>query len=209
MKLRYLAVFLFLTGCGGVLPNSGPAPDLFTLTPKSTFSADLKPVSWQLVVEEPVSAGALDSTRIAIQPSPIEIKYYSGARWSERAPRMVQTLLVESFENSGRIVAVGRQATGLRSDLNLKSELREFQAELQEGAKAPRIRVRLSLRLVRNPRQEIVASRNIEEIVVAKSGSMQDVVMAFDDALGAVLKQSVEWALRSGEAAMPSATSSR
>jgi cholesterol transport system auxiliary component len=193
-----ILVLLALGGCGGILPNSGPPPSLFTLTPKTTFSASLQPVSWQLVVEEPVAAGGLDSTRIAIQPSPVEIKYYAEARWSERAPKMVQTLLVESFENSGRIVAVGRQAAGLRSDYNLKSELREFQAELANGETVPTVRVKLSLRLVRYPRQEIVASRNFEQAVRAKSGGMQDVILAFDDALGTVLRRTVEWSLTLG-----------
>ena len=37
----------------------------------------------------------------------------------------LQTLIIESFENSGRIVAVGRESVGLRADFTLKTELRE------------------------------------------------------------------------------------
>ena len=59
------------------------------------------------------------------------------------------TLLVESFENTGKIVAVGRQAIGLRSDFNLKSELREFQAEYFGGAKIPTVRVRINTKLIK------------------------------------------------------------
>jgi cholesterol transport system auxiliary component len=204
MRVRNLlalcAIGTLLAGCGGILPNSGPAPTLFTLTPKNTFRSDIARANWQLVVEEPVAAGGLDTNRIAIQPTPFEIKYYAEARWTERAPKMVQTLLVESFENSGRIIAVGRQSVGLRSDFNLKSELREFQAELPDGAKIPNVRVKLSARLVRQPRQEIVASRNFEAVVTAQSGTMTDVVVAFDEALGKVLRQTVEWSLTMGRA---------
>ena len=39
---------------------------------------------------------------------------------------MVQTLLVESFENTGKIVAVARKATDIRADYVLKTDLREF-----------------------------------------------------------------------------------
>ena len=92
-------------------------------------SEDLPHVSWQLVVEEPSAAGGLATQRIALRTNLLELDYFAGSRWTEGAPRLVQTLLVESFENTGRIVAVGRQSIGLRSDFNLKSELREFQAE--------------------------------------------------------------------------------
>ena len=53
---------------------------------------------------------------------------------------MIQTLLIESFENTGKIIAVGRQSLGLRSDFNLKLEVREFQAEYFPKDAAPRVR---------------------------------------------------------------------
>lgn len=187
-----------LGACGGLLPNSGPAPEVFTLTPKNSFRPDLPAVKWQLVVEEPVSAGGLDTNRIVIQPTPFELKYMADSRWSERTPRMVQTLLVESFENTGRIVSVARQSVGLRSDYNLKSELREFQVELADGQGSPVIRVKLNAKLIRQPKQEIVASRNFEEAVPAKSMAIRDIVVAFDDSLGKVLRRAVEWTLLLG-----------
>jgi len=197
--LRRLVLFgtasVLLAGCGGILPNSGPAPDVFTLTPKSNFRQGLPSVKWQLVVEEPVSAGGLDNNRIVIQPTPFEIKYLADVRWSERTPKMVQTLLVESFENSGKIVSVARQSVGLRSDYNLKSELREFQVELANGPGAPMVRVKLNAKVVSQPRQEILASRNFEEKVPAASMAARDIVLAFDDAMGRVLRRTVEWTL--------------
>ena len=110
---------------------------------------------------------------------------------------MAQTLMVESFENSGQIVAVGRQAIGLRSDYNLKTELREFQAEYLEDQPnaAPVVRVRLNAKLIRQPRLSIVAGRNFEHVVQARSGEMAEIVAAFDEALGRVMKEIVGWTL--------------
>lgn len=189
----------FLAACGSVLPSPGNSPNLYALSPKNTFSDDLPKVEWQLVIEEPLAAGGLDSNRIAVKPNLYELKYFSDSRWTERAPKMVQTLLVESFENTGKIVAVGREVVGLRSDYNLKSELREFQAEFLNGVgQYPTIRVRINVKLVRQPRQEIVASRSFEHIVEAKGGEINDIVEAFDDALGKVLRRTVQWAITSG-----------
>jgi len=198
---RWLAPLLVLglVACEGLIPGSGPPPDLFTLTPKSTFRADLPTVGWQLVVEEPLAAGGLDVTRIALRERPTELNYFAGAQWVDRAPRMVQTLLVESFENSGKIVAVGRQAIGLRSDFNLKSELREFQAEYVRPNTAPTVRVRLNAKIIRQPRRDIIASENFEATVDAKGTDMPSIITAFDLALDRVLKGVVEWTLTTAE----------
>ena len=108
---------------------------------------------------------------------------------------MVQTLLVESFENTGRIVAVGRQAFGLRSDFNLKSELREFQAEYGVQGEAPLVRVRLNVKIIQQPRRDIIASQNFEATATAGGTAMADIIAAFDDALGKVLRRVIEWTL--------------
>ncbi len=195
---RALAMVLAagLAACGTLLPGQGPPPDIYTLTPKTTFDVNLARVGWQLVVEEPQAAGGLDTTRIALSESPTRVDYFASARWTERAPQMVQTLLVESFENSGRIVAVGREAIGLRSDFNLRTDLREFQAEYYGISGAPRVRVRLNAKIVKQPRREIIASKTFEQVVKASGTRMADIVAAFDDALGGVLKQTVQWTLR-------------
>ena len=59
-------------------------------------------------------------------------------------------MLIESFENSGKIVAVGRESAGLRSDFVLRTELREFQAEYFEPG-PPKMRVRRSAKLAEMP----------------------------------------------------------
>ncbi len=187
-----------LSACSLPDLGSGPPPDLYVLSPKSTFPEDLPAVDWQLVVEEPSTAKGIDTDRIAIAPTSLEVKYLANSRWADRAPRMVQQLLIQSFENTKKIVSVGRQSIGLRSDFVLKVELREFQAEkTSEGGTV--VRVRLNLKLVRIALGQIVASQSFESVKPANSENVPDIVQAFDDAVGAVLKRAVGWTLTSGE----------
>lgn len=188
---------LSLAGCSLPGLGSGPPPDLYVLSPKSTFPDDLPAVDWQLVVDEPSTAKGIDTDRIAIAPQPLEVKYMGGARWADRAPRMIQQLLIQSFENTQKIVSVGRQSIGLRSDFSLKVELREFQAEkIKEGSTV--VRVRLNLKLVRPALGMIVASQSFESVKSAASENVPDIVDAFDEAVGAVLKRAVVWTLKAG-----------
>ena len=191
-----------LSGCGvgELLPGQGPPPRLFRLSPKSTFDTDLPTVDWQLVIEEPISPTGLSTTRIPLQRRAVELEYYARANWTDRAPAMVHTLAVESFENSNRIIAVGRESLGLRSDFILKLDLREFQTEYS-GDGPPDAHVRLNAKLVQMPQRTIIGSQRFSRRITAKADTLEDIVEAFDDALGKVLKELVTWTLRSGQAA--------
>lgn len=197
-KMLGLGSVMLLSGCSGILPGQGPPPALYRLTPKSTFRPDLPEVDWQLVVETPVSNASLNTTRIALQRSAIQVEYYAGAGWIDRAPAMLQTLMVESFENSRRIVAVGRENVGLRADLVLKVELREFEA-IYVNDTIPEVIVTLILKLVEIPRRAIIGAERISAQVTAKAEGLTSIIDAFDIALGKVLKHSVEWTLLTGE----------
>lgn len=199
-KRSATAILLALSLSSCALPDigSGPPPDLYVLSPKSTFPEGLPVVDWQLVVEEPSTAKGIDTDRIAIAPHPLEVKYLAGSRWADRAPRMIQQLMIQSFENSQKIVSVGRQSIGLRSDFVLKTELREFQAETTADG-GMQVRVRLNLKLVRQAVGMIVASESFEAIKPAASENVPDIVQAFDDAVGAVFKRAVAWTLKSGD----------
>ncbi len=199
--LRLLGGGLLLVGLGACevpVPGQGPPPLLYRLTPKSTFSNDLPDVGWQLLVEAPVVQAGLNTTRIALQRSATQFEYYARANWTDRAPAMIQTLILESFENSNRIVAVGRESLGLRADFVLKIELREFQAEY-DGLGPPDVRVQINAKLVQMPRRAIVASRRFETIEAAGADRLEPIVRAFDDALGKTLRGLVEWTLLTGE----------
>lgn len=189
-----LLAMLALGGCQLQLPGSNDPPQLFTLTPKSTFKDDLPRVDWQMIVETPVAAAGLASSRIALQRSPVRLEYFARSNWTDLAPLMVQTLLIESFDNSGRIVAVSRESTQLRADYLLKTELREFQAEYDQDG-PPQARVRVNSKLVRLSDRSIIASHTVERMVRAEKTDVESIILAFDEALGKVIRQIVEWAL--------------
>jgi cholesterol transport system auxiliary component len=200
-----LPVAALAPGCSLPVPGQGPPPELFRLTPKSTFRDDLPRADWQLVLEPPVADAGLNSTRIALQRSPTQIEYYARSGWADRAPLMIQTLMIESFENSKKIVSVGRESIGLRADFILKTELRELQAVYYNGG-LPEAWVSINAKLVQMPRRAIVASQSFDARVTATADALPDIVAAFDDAAGKVLRRLVEWTLLEGEKAFRDGT---
>ena len=190
------AIDIALPACtGNILPGAvNDPPKLYILTPKNTFRSDLPKVGWQLTVALPIADAALNTARIALRQNPISLEYYARANWVDTAPQTFLRLLVECFENTGKIVSIGRQSVTLRADYSLLTDLREFQAEyLGEGP--PRVRVRLNAKLVRMPQRTIVATETFEFLVPSASSDLEAVVSAFDVALGRTLKRIVQWSL--------------
>ncbi len=195
--LGALAVALTLGGCGGILPGTGEPPRIYTLTPKTTYPSSLPRADWQLAVDVPLTEAGLNTARIALSHDPVTMEFYAHAEWVDRAPLLVQRLLVESFESTHKIVAVARQSVNLRPDFLLICDLREFQAEYR-GKGPPSAHVRISAKLVKIPERTIIGATDAEELVQARSVDLDDVVHAFDGALGKTLKRVVEWTLITG-----------
>ncbi len=182
------------------VPGQGAPPRQFRLTPKSTFDAGLPSVDWSLIVLKPEADRSVDTVRIPLVSGGVETQYYANAEWSDRAPAMVLRLLVESFVNSGGISVVGSDRSGLRPDFRLKTVLREFQAEGAPGA-APTVRASIEASLVRMPQRDVVGTIAFERSEPASSDRIEDIVAAYDEALGSVLKRLVPWTLATGNEA--------
>lgn len=196
-----LLTFALVGGCAGLgtLKQAAKPNDLYLLTPKSTFSSALPRIQKQIVVEEPTATAAVNTDQIAIQPTPFQVQYLPRARWVDRAPLIVQTLLIESFENSGKVAAVGRSTVGLRADYVIAPDLREFQgivvADPENGDKI-RIEVRMNIKVIDEYDDKIIASNSFQENVVAVSDQTSDLIKAFDLALGRAMRDAVEWSIR-------------
>ena len=189
-----ICLSLAAAGCVNLAPGGKEPARLFTLSPKSTFAKQLPTTGWHLNVDIPSAGSMLGSPKIALRKSAFALDYYARATWIDRAPAMVQTLLVESFSNTGKIVSVTGQALAPRADYALVTELREFQAEY-DGDGPPAVRVRINAKLVQLPRRTMVAATSAERVERAKGTDLDSIINAFDEALGRVMRRIVEWTL--------------
>ncbi|MFK7764387.1 MAG: ABC-type transport auxiliary lipoprotein family protein [Roseobacter sp.] len=201
IRVVLLCMAGLLAGCTGLqtLNRASTPNSLYALTPKSTFSASLPRISQQIVVEEPTASAAVNTDQIAVQPTPLQVQYLPGARWVDRAPLIVQTLLIESYENSNRVGAVGRSSVGLRADYVIVTDLREFHAYVPEGPDANaalQVIVRLNVKIVEALDDKIIASQGFREISPSESDAPFDLVTAYDEALGDAMRDAVEWSIR-------------
>ena len=187
-----------LAGCGISLIDTQPPPQIYDISaPK--VSSQGTPVAWQLIVEEPSTIRAFGTNRIALRRGDNSIQYYKGARWSDRGPSLFQARLIEALEDTGRIMSVGSETSGINARYRLKLNLRDFHADMDNGASAI-AEVSVSVKLLNASTREVVATTLLEKQIKAQSNKIRDVVKAFDEAAQEVMRETTKWVLEAGEA---------
>jgi cholesterol transport system auxiliary component len=197
LRFAALALAPAATACSSLIPGPAAPPQLYVLVRKTTFPPDLPNVSRQLLVDAPAAPAEIDTARIALTRSPTTIDYFANAAWTDRAPAMVQSLLIESFEETGKIPSVARDSAMLRADYILMPELRRFEARYQNGESPPTVSVRLLVRLIKMPERTIIGEDLAVGRETAAANNMDAIVEAYNEALGSVMKRLVTWTLRS------------
>ncbi len=187
---------LGLAGCTGNLIGPLPSPQLYAVHPAFRASPDAPNAGWQLVVSLPVAPGSLDTPRIALMQAPNVMDYYANAAWTDSVPALVQTLLVEAFEKSGRIAAVGRASQGIRADYILQTEIRDFEAYYAVRDAPPKVVVKLSASLTSAMTHEVIATLRPEQEVQTSANNLVAITAAFTQATGATIDEIVDWTLR-------------
>lgn len=198
MRLRRLlsvtalvpALGLGLAACGSKAVN-----DTFDLTASvSEIATPASARNRQLLVADPSALKALDSEQILVRVSGAEIQYLSQSQWSDRLTRVVQSKLVEAFENTNRLGGVGKPGQGLAIDYQLITDVRAFEISA-EGA--DRGVVEISAKLL-NDRNGTVRAQRVFRAEVPSSGTDNAAyVAALDRAFARVTADIVAWTLQS------------
>lgn len=201
------AVLLVLAGClslgdkGSVTVHAPRVP--------VAVNPEWPKVSWSLVVIKPLASEALDSPGIVVRPLPGTLQVYKGAVWSDPVPDLLHTQLVRAFEDSGKIIAVGRQASGVRGDFALLLDVRQFESVYGDPAQPPAVTIEIQAKLLTSPNNRVVASKTFLVAVPAADAKMPAVIAAFETAMSQALSGIVGWTLVSGQANPPGAAPAR
>lgn len=195
MKFAPALALFALTACSGILPDLvGEPPALYELKPIEKVQVDTPYTDKQLLIDVPVSSAGIDSPRIALRQADGTLAYYKDVSWTDRAPIMVQTMLITAFDRSGKIPAVGRDNVGLRADYLLKTDMVEFQADYSAGT-PPMVKVALTGKLIAMPRRVILAGQEFSAAIQAETDDLAGVQKAYQQASEQVLGDTVRWTL--------------
>ncbi len=187
---------LLSAGCVSVLPEAAPAKPRFHIGAADADALAGAPLSFSLVIDEPRATRVYDTVRIAVASAPGRIEYLPGAEWADRAPRLFQTALIQTFEDAGRILAVGDRASVPVGDLVLQTDLRRMELAIENSAYAADISVYARLT---DGKGAVYAVRKFDARIPAGSSRPDDAYAAFDQAFDDIITSIVGWAYDEGE----------
>ncbi|MFZ0495823.1 MAG: ABC-type transport auxiliary lipoprotein family protein [Methylocella sp.] len=172
-----------------------PFPLLATCSSAPLATYDLTPVGGriaahagrgQLAVLLPDAILPADSDRIVVRTNPQSVAYLSGAQWADKLPSLVQSRLIESFQDAHLLRAVGRP--GMLADFSLQTTIRRFELD---AARSEAV-VEISAQIIA-PSGRIVGGRLFAANVAAPSSDPAAVAPALDAALAQVMREIVIW----------------
>jgi cholesterol transport system auxiliary component len=192
-----LVALLLLAACASL---TGTRESFTVYSPRydvPSASAKGKAVAWQLAVDTPLASDAIDTSRMLVMPTPGALETYKGGRWADTPPLMLRGLLIEAFQQTGRIAGVGAATSGLHADYMLTIDLYDFEAQYRDGA--PHAVIRLNAKLNDASINRVRAAKMFEADEPIAGTTAGDAATAFDRAIDALLADIVGWTIDQGE----------
>lgn len=190
MVWRVLAILLGSMGLSACL--SSPPPDTYEISASAVAPSTGGSTRAQILLPEPTAIKTLDSERIVVKPTPYTIEYLGNSQWSDRLPRMVQLRLLQRFENTGRIGAVGLPGQGLAIDYQLILEIRRFEINVLGS---PTAQVEISVKALNDRNGNVVRTQVFSAQSAVIGTTNADFVAALDRAFDQVSTEIVAWTL--------------
>lgn len=174
---------LLLAGCGG-----GSAPTTYDLSAPRDFGR-IGGGGGVLIVAQPTAVQALDSDRLIVKDSSGALSFLGGAQWADRVPNLVQTRLIQTFENGSRIAAVGRPGERIVPDFQLNTDIRAFNIDAATGQAV----VEITAKLIGDRSGKVQRAKLFSARMPAGADGA-GAAQALDQALSQVLIQIARWA---------------
>ncbi len=171
-----------LGGCGGATPLTF---DLMALPGQGRPAATAR----SIVVAEPVGLQPFEADRIIVREPGGGLSFLGGGQWSDRLPRLIQTRIIQSLENSGRLRSVSRPGDKIAAQYQLISEIRAF--DIAAGSREAV--VDLSVKLIADASGSVVAARVFQARVPVASVEPGAAAAGLDAATKIVLADIVRW----------------
>jgi cholesterol transport system auxiliary component len=168
-------------GCGSLLKTDMPPSTSYVIAPVPAASTGVTRSAADLSIGRPDLAPGLDTERIAVLKGR-QLDYYRGAQWGGRTVEVVQTLLVDSFEDQQLFRSVTAEQSRVASDYVLDVSVRDFQAEYASDDDAPAAHVTILGRLIRVVDRQLVATFAATAQSKAADNRLGAVAAAFETA---------------------------
>jgi phospholipid/cholesterol/gamma-HCH transport system substrate-binding protein len=166
-----------------------PRKTTYDLQAVGRFDTPHPPLQAGLAITEPTATARLQSQRFLFANGEEGPDDFANAQWSDTLPALVQTKLLQSFENYDIDHAPLRADSASEGGRRLLIDLRQFEIN---GASAPSAAIAVSAKLVDGSGQ-LQAARVFEEATSLDGVTPAKAALAFNRAFDALARKLVLW----------------
>jgi cholesterol transport system auxiliary component len=142
-----------------------------------------------VLVNEPAALQTLSTQQILVKDASGTVSFMGGAQWADNLPRLIQTRLINTFENASQLRGVSRPSSGAVADVQLISELRRFEI----ATPANEAVVEISVKIVSDQNGRIVNGRIFSARTPVAAVDAPNAARALDETLSTVMLDIVRW----------------
>ncbi len=168
-----------------------PKKTTYDLRAPADFGSANKTIDGQLAIPEPTAVAMLETQRILLSP-PKDYPGFDEALWADSIPKLLQTRLIESFENYDIAHAPLRTMDVGRADFQLLIDVRRFRIAVDS---MPSAEIELSARII-DKSGKVVASRLFEQRQKFDKIEPPTAAAALDEAFGRIAKDMIAWTVQ-------------
>lgn len=187
MRIAIVAAAAVLAaGCFGGLKKQVEQPLMYRIeAPRLAVGA---PLAADLKVVIGALAPGLDGPGIATRWPGQRVDYLAGARWAEELSTLLESALVESLQDSGRLRSVQGDLGRFRVTHTLVVEVRRFEADYSGGG-LPVAQVSFAATLGRTSDRRVLTSFTVSVEERAAENRQSSVVAALDTAFSRAVSE--------------------
>ena len=187
MRIAIVAAAAALAaGCFGGLKKQVEQPLMYRIeAPRLAVGA---PLAADLKVVIGALAPGLDGSGIATRWPGQRVDYLAGARWAEELSTLLESALVESLQDSGRLRSVQGDLGRFRVTHTLVVEVRRFEADYSAGG-LPVAQVSFAATLGRTSDRRVLTSFTVSMEERAAENRQSSVVAALDTAFSRAVSE--------------------
>lgn len=193
-KAKFFPLVLLLTGCSSALGLGGDStPDLiYDLVVPDQANLGIGAGTSVLFFEPITYPAFIDTEKIAIKPSPQEIRYLSDARWQDNGPDLISRYLVISLGDLDNVTVIDRDDAARAHQYLLSVDIRDFSAHI-EGDGIPVAHVIIVADLMATSPLSVIDQQSFSRQVRADANSKDAIIRAFNAAIQGVTSDLVHW----------------
>jgi phospholipid/cholesterol/gamma-HCH transport system substrate-binding protein len=175
---------------GGGAPKPPPVSyNLSAPTFPASSAAPSKAMGMQIALPEPTALVAYETQKVLTAPNAGALRPLEDGQWADSVPKLVQSKMLESFENAG-FEHVGKALDGFTPELQLLLDIRSFQVSL---AASPSARINISAKVL-GADGKIAAERDFIADAAATGADSPAAAAALNAAFQTVARDIVDWA---------------